>query len=436
MLQRSFDKVLVNYKKILGSGLGLAKPWVISAGNNSANIKLYIQQLNIPDYHKVMYQNNISSSYHIAGYGQSFEEALTRVMGETIERYSFMSVYHLLKHKLVTNSFSKLKENNLVLPLDFINLGSYTDPFFSHISEDSSTDWMLLKNLIDNKNMYIPFSLIGSKKEIKANIVPAMSTGTATHMSQEKALINALTESYQLHAFMEMWFTNKPLNQISWERYVSKNFLTVFNKTFLKNNSYDIIVLENSFQDTEFKNFVVILKNKRGRFPYCAVGIQGGLNYEYALLRAMMEAAAIFVNLQEFYLFRYEEINKINLEDVKKSYNLDDTFLFWGNYNNIKEKEEKLSKIMSGKIIPFKGNEKINANEELTLLLQIACKKLKYLYAIDITPPEIQKYGYETIRVIAPELLPMCFPAFPYINHEIFIKNGVYQENVFPHPLP
>lgn len=64
----------------------------------------------------------------------------------------------------------------------------------------------------------------------------------------------------------------------------------------------------------------------------------------------------------------------------------------------------------------------------------VKLNELSYLFILDITPSELKKYGYSTIRIIAPELLPMCFPVLPYINHPNFPQGG--DDELFPHPLP
>ena len=79
-------------------------------------------------------------------------------------------------------------------------------------------------------------------------------------------------------------------------------------------------------------------------------------------------------------------------------------------------------------------NEKVDSNQELMELLRIVQRNLKYFFVLDITPPELNKYNYSTIRVIAPELLPMCFPALPYKMHPNYPKGESH--DFFPHPLP
>ena len=233
---------------------------------------------------------------------------------------------------------------------------------------------------------------------------------------------------------MNVWYGSKKLKRVKIEKNLSNAFDSIMDKTFLNKNKIEIVLLEDSFKNSKFKNFITILKSTKNEYPYCAVGIQGGLDYEYAILRSVMEAAAIYVNLQGFYIYEFEKINKLNLDKVSKSYNLDDNFLYWSNYSDIKEKEEKLNSIISNEYITIEKQKELTEDEELRELLSIARKELNYLFVLDITPFELKKNGFCTIRVIAPELLPMCFPALPYKKHPNFPKGG--KNEFFPHPLP
>ncbi len=433
MIINDLKRLKYNYRKLLGSGVSLANPFVVSASKNLADINLFVHQLSIPDYHKVMFNNQKSSSYHIAGYGQSCEETLTRVLGETIERYSFMSSYFLLKDDIILNTYNNLSSNNQILPLELINVVNENNQYFQALDKNTEIEWMLLENILLHEKVYVPFSMIGSK-QFTTSPIPAMSTGTATHITEKKAIINALTEIFQLDAFMNAWYGEVKLKKIDLQENFSDSFHHIIDKTFKNKREIEIIVLENNFRDTKFKNFITIIKSKNGKYPYCSVGIQGGVNYENAVLRSIMEATAIYINLQGFYIYEYDKISTIDLEYTSHSYNLDDTFLYWSNYNDLSLKVKKLDSLIAEEFVKLENLENISEEEELEELLRISKNELNYLFVLDITPRELKRYGYNTIRVIAPELLPMCFPALPYINHPNF-PQGVGND-LFPHPLP
>jgi hypothetical protein len=123
-------------------------------------------------------------------------------------------------------------------------------------------------------------------------------------------------------------------------------------------------------------------------------------------------------------------------ETLTRANNLDDTFLYWSNYNDYEEKNKILDTLVSDETEEFKISEVKTTKEEFVALFTQLKSKLNYLSFIDITPIEVEKYGYKAVRMVAPELIPMCFPSAPYENHPYFIKRGGIKNANFPHPLP
>lgn len=437
MIYGTFDKVLFNYRELSASGVGPINPFVIAGSNNSSDINLFIHQLSLPDYHKVMFKGASSPSYHISGYGQSLEESLTRALGETVERYSFATLHNLFQDKVVHESFQSLSKRAEVLPLELLNVYGDKDKRFKPVSADEEIDWIPLENYAQKGVLYYPYAAVSGWYNAKRLIIPSVSTGCATHLSYEKALSNALSESFQIHNFMTAWYGKKALAVLDYEEYVSSAFKKIIRKTFRNFKDFKIVVLDNSSTDFHFSSYVSIIFNTKKNFPFCAVGVQGGLDGEYALLRSIMEAAAIYVNLQSVYIYNFNRIDGLHLEDLSESYNLDDPFLFWGNYNDIEAKEKMLSSFISPtEKVRFSACKPLSDREECKALLEAASKRLKYFSVMEITPPEFARYGYKTVKVLTPELVPMMLPALPYINHPAFIKNGGINGNSLPHPLP
>jgi thiazole/oxazole-forming peptide maturase SagD family component len=437
MIQKNIEKVLSNYHFLLGSGVSLARPTILYGGNNLSKINLKIQQLNMADYHKVMYKTNASASYHIAGYGQSYEETLTRVMGETIERFSFMQLHHLFSDEVVIEgTYNDLKNKYKMLDKKFFSIVKDKLELFCNFSESAVYKWIELTNYSDNSKILYPLFLIAGNKNDEKLIMPTMSTGTAVHVTYEEALINAISEALQIDCFMKFWYGKLSLPQVEWRSSVSYGFMKTFKTVFPNEEDFEIIVLDCSLRIKHFYNYITIIKNKKNKPPFLAMGIQGGCNSEYALLRSMMEAASIYVNCQEMYIYKAEYINSLFLDMVKQSYNLDDTFLYWGNYNDLNEKNILLSELIS---LEKKEmiNEKVDSKkEELFYLLDILKKRTNIFSFLEITPPEFLKYGYKCVRLIAPELLPMCLPAASHLNNDFFINRGGIKNDGFPHPLP
>lgn len=436
--QSQFKKIMENYRALLGSGASFATPFILMSNGSCPGINLHVLQTGLPNYHKVMFGIQGKMIHHIAGYGQSYEEALTRAMGETVERFAFNSSYHLYKDRLVKASYKELAGRANIVPLSYINTTNGQHPLFPPMQEDDEHEWLEVENLIDGKPLYYPYSLIGALPCTAPPIPrPAMSTGTATHISYERALINALSEAFQIDAFMQAWYGGASLAQLDWEALVSPAFKKNFDNAFTDKRDFSIIVLDNSIEGTPFKNYIAIFKNNQGNFPYCSVGLQGGLDSEGSLWRAILESAAIYINLKEVTLYRYDEIDALVEADVRQSScNLDDTFLYWANFNEQDKKTAFLNRFISEKHVNFSASPKRSVEEELSLLLNMAKSRLKYLSFLDITPPELEKFGYKTVKMLAPELIPMSLPSLFYDNHPHFISKGANTHGTLPHPLP
>jgi len=430
------QKLLYNYKKLSGNNIGFFKNFMYSGAFNAASINMHSNQLTLPDYHKVMFNRTGEMQYHISGYGQSQEETFSRVLGETVERFAFMSLYHLYSDKLVFETYNNLlNKNEDVLPLDYVNTLKDNHLRFKHIQPDDKTYWLKLYNYITNKDVYYPFAVIGSGNKTEVQNYTAMSTGTAVHISYEQALSNAITEALQLHNFMSAWYLKEKLPVLDWEPYVSDSFRKIYKETFGACKDFRLIVLDNSINDKIF-SYITIIKNTKGDFPFCTVGIQGGVNSEYTLLRSMLEAAAICLYMQFIYIYQYETFHKLTLEKVMADCNLDDNVFYWANYNETERKEQVLNDLISSEKTQLRTNGSIDAKEELMILLKHIKGSLKYFSALEITPPEVFRYGYKAVRVLTPELVPMCFPAAPYVNHKYFKAKGGIKNGDFPHPLP
>ena len=442
MIYNNYERLKYNIQELLSSGIGFAHPFIKSGAENYSGIKMFIQQISLPNYHNVMFNSlsNESISYHISGYGASNKEAITRTMGEAVERYSFMSSYHLVKRDIKIASYKGLIENGYkALPLKFLNITPINNGYFTNVEETDELEWIKLFNYKEHESIYVPIQLICSDRTGKKIGIPAMSTGTATHVNYENALLNAMIEAFQIDCFMKAWYLDKPLKQIEWKDYVSVEFMNLYDSIFNFMTDTDIKILYNPMEGTEFNNFITIISNKSLGFPLYAVGVQGGINSEYAMWRSIMEAASIYINLECFYVFMDKEIDNVDYNKCKNSLNLDDTFYFWANRNDIDKKVNYMNSLISDEKIEFNKISKISKiakKDELKEMFRVAQKCLNYTMFLDITPPELYEYGYKTVRFIAPELLSMNLPAVPYINHPCFSTIGGIKGDVFPHPLP
>ncbi|WP_210360308.1 hypothetical protein [Borreliella garinii] len=71
--------------------------------------------------------------YYISSYGRSYEEAITRLQGETIERYSLLMSKTLFQEDFILSSRRALLNTSKykVMPLEYGNILLYLDRNFN-----------------------------------------------------------------------------------------------------------------------------------------------------------------------------------------------------------------------------------------------------------------------------------------------------------------
>ncbi len=118
----SFNNILENFKSLAGNQSGILEATCMPVVNFNSDVSLKSITGNMPDYHKQVFNKDVSMQYHIMGYGSHYEEALIKYTGESIERYSSIMGPTLLKDKIVYESYKKLSKNNKVMPLKYIDV--------------------------------------------------------------------------------------------------------------------------------------------------------------------------------------------------------------------------------------------------------------------------------------------------------------------------
>lgn len=442
-------KIKKDIKKFFSSSCGIADPYIDFLPDFGQGPSMQITQSFFPPVEKSLFNNSISINYHISGYGVSDNESVIRLLGETIERYSFVTSKCTLFHDFIEGSYQDLKKQyDLVLPLKYLNvismesikkMQSYGIPaIFGFYKDTDIIEWIPMNSLLDNKSkVYIPKDMICPDYISRYQ---AMSTGTATHGSYYKALSNAIVEYLQIHTFMKFWYARRKAETVI----LSDSFLQkILDSTIYQRfNDFDILVLDITDTSINFPTFLAIIINKNKKsFPLCSFGIQSGYDVEEAIFRAIMESSAIYNALPFMYLSNPRDFD-LKLEDLGKSMNLDDNFFTWSTINEVEKKLAYIDSIRNKKEISLSvlldkyNNMKNYGVEEMIDVIkrisQFACFR-------NISHIDAEKSGYYTMRVLIPECLPMCIPSYPFDNHPVLkdiISRSGGSDEYFPHPLP
>lgn len=208
---------------------------------------LYSSTCVLPNYHKILIGETFNIEYHISGYGRSYEEAITRLQGETIERYSLLMSKTLFQEDFIFSSRRNLLNTSKykVLPLEYRNVFSNLDRNcnlpYSKVYESDEIYWILLPSLIYSNKKILGYLRYGFYGYFHQNFkMPTFSTGTAVHRTVEVALSNAIIEVIQLHCYISNWYVKSKRPVIDWR---SNKFLRKSISDLELESNFDLIVL-------------------------------------------------------------------------------------------------------------------------------------------------------------------------------------------------
>lgn len=446
----SYNKVLKEFNDVAGTQTGIINSTVVPLVNYEGEPTLKSMTGTMPDYHKQILKGGQSIQYHIIGYGSHYEEAFIKYIGESIERYSTLVGGELVKDKLVYGSYNKISKEGKTMPVKYMNV--FTKEQIVKIKEmrlilcdkqvtdDDVIAWIKCPSLFNTEeDIYVPAQMlfIGYENNTlrgEHRYIPAFSTGTASHKSLNKALLNALIEYIQIDAFMINWYTKRKCKKVNIDDERVKEIIR--HHELDENCEYEIIPMELTLPDLDLPSFAVYLRRKDNKAPYMLLGIQGDMDPVHGIVRGIMEAVPIAQSTFYNAIFHREAIEEVMSPDAK-FIDLDKNVLFYAMPYKQDEKNKLLDDLIDGEInlSEIKSYKDYNVDMQIKHLIKELSKVSEYAVYMDLTPPEAREKGWYVMRVLVPEILEMCIPDFPFANHPRMIKYGGVK-NEYPHPMP
>lgn len=424
---------------------------IISAPAKAYNddIQLISVSGQMPNYHKDLFEGPVNVNYHLTGYGLYQEEATIRLVGEAIERYSLMIGHYGHRNRVKFETYNDIQKEGNVIPWEYLQTFSDQDyDKFQHstykkirrLQKDDVVGWISCPSLIyPGENLWMPLQMLfvgyGLNKE--KNEVPfttAFSTGTASHVSQEKALINAICEFVQIDALMVNWYTKRKSDTVVVDDLTLINQISQLRD---KNNGFEVRIQDlRILEEIDLHVFGCSVINKKNERPLIVYGAQGELDPLKGAYRSIMEATAI--SFLGFYGPLYSPAEYFSSPNQNMYDDLDKNVSFYIHPTEAEIKRALVDNLMSGKkkfLSSYKNFSTGNNTNDLLRLVSGLKKISKYAVYLDITPPEVISQGWSVMRVFIPELCTMCMPGIPYSNHPRLNQFGGVS-NEFPHPLP
>lgn len=440
---------LRRYHHLGGNQAGILPGYLVPVVDVPGEPLMRAMTATMPAYHRIIMDDpRMEMQYHLAGYGLYNEEALVKLMGESVERYAAMAAIRLVDGEFRYATRRQMAAEGRCLPLEYLGildaeqqarLGGRLHRYCDRPpTEDDVIAWVHCPSLVrPGEHVWVPAQLfflgfVTSPEHGDLLFTPSFSTGTAAHVSLESALRNALIEAVQIDAFILNWYTDTPAPEV------------VVDDPDLQ-RQYELMGLgpDSEYQprisyltrpELPMPTLGVFLERKAEALPQLSFGVQGDGDPKYALLRGTLESAAILSLGIHTAIFDtttvYAGVNTSPYLD------LDTNVMYYASPQDAERKREVVDQRFQGSVklseIPRLGT---GDDDVLPELIRMVAGVSEWACYLDITPPELADTEWKVMRVLIPELLSMCLPGLPAKAHPRMKQYGGVT-NELPHPLP
>jgi thiazole/oxazole-forming peptide maturase SagD family component len=384
-------------------------------------------------------------AHHIGGGGVTREEPILKSVAEAVERYSSilsaLQVSECQNRTASANSFSMSAVFDL-RQLDWFTSKQLLEPGFpfKKVNESSPLCWVRLFEVSTKEPILVPAQLVlvGYECDESVNeprMMPAVTTGTAVHTTVRAARLNALLELIQIDAVMGHWYSSSyPAYQFFIDDRlpaIRKLIHRHWSSTMPYPQFYCIPTLG-------FDQFVVIaaVVSDQGP-PYVGFGQGIDSDLERATYKALIEGVGVF-NLAKITQVEATGDNLVNRSSSAlgtaqvRFDNLDKNVLYYSERGNAERALKIFDRSGQKSVTEIIGDRTINDAG----FLDHRFNELDIrVYEQQMKIPECSQLGLHGARFWSPDLLPLCIPEYPYINHARHMAYGGFYNNG-PHPYP
>ena len=385
------------------------------------------------------------------GISDNFEEALSKVIGELLERYP-LTIYR--RRNLIRASMQSLaRAGKRFLNIhDLTGFSDWQQELLPERKFDETSDfhWVEGVELLSGKPALIPAQLVywnydTRQEPAEPHLREQNTNGAAGHFTYEESILAAIYENIQRDAFLIHWLNNIPPSRIdpnNIDHPAIRRLLDEYKRYGLE------VVLLNTTLDLGVPSCIAVLIDVSGRGPRIALG--GGCDPDFgsALLRSVTEVWSIHHWLrlrgetETFTLAEpYQPFRDNGLGQWQRC-------LLWADDNMFPHFEPFLRGPLQAfqDAVPKFSSSFASPKEELDAVLRVfrALGREYKVYAYEAKHEILSTLGYHSVRVVIPGLVPIYMRegnaplAAPRLR-ETPIKKGHQSAREFiswPHPFP
>ncbi len=436
-------QIIINY--LYGAGI-IASPKIIFESIFNDEPKIHCLHL-LPSSLENLTDGISDLSYSGLGVSQDIDEALSKAVGELLERHS-LTVYR--NTELLRTSVSDLKNRNL----HFLN-PSLTATFSEaqkqkfpnrRFNDQSAFRWADGKSLMTGGRALIPAQMVFWNYYLapdEPHIQQSTTNGSGGMFTLEEAILSGLYELIQRDAFLVYWLNSIVPRRIRKELLQNLEFRELLRNIERYNIEVEILDITS---DLGVPVFMAVLRDSNEYGPAVTVAAGCGLSPEAAAMRSVTEAIGV-----RYWQRRQMELPCPALPDSYEPFSLPighlDRIRLWAN----PKMKNKIDFFLSGPMVSIEechSRLKIPAdpNDELKKLTELFRGKGKEyeIFYYEAKHPTLKTLGYHSVSVSVPALIPLYL-------HETFAPLGAkrireacrnlgYESpstiNSLPHPFP
>ncbi len=391
------------------------------------------------------------------GTSHIFEEALSKGIGEFLERYALMEY----QDDMLLRASSKTLENTKrkFLPLD--SIGGFTEEQKKHfpefqISEDAPVVWVEGKELTSNTSALIPAQLVfwnycRHRYGFEPVLRHSNTNGAAGGFTREMAAVSGLRELLQRDAFLMHWLTKSVPQRIVPDTVTNSAFAKLLEE--VRSLNIDVHFLKVTVDhETPTCTCVLVSNESTGKRPKVSLGGGCSSTYEDAMWDALREAVATHRWLRDkaenseqllFDAEAYQPFIDSSIDQAKR-------LRVWAmpqmfpHFNWILTGEGKnLSHLRR------EDMQRVDDTRELQRLVEFFKRKGSgyEIYMYDATTPVLESVGFASVKMIVPQLINLYLDEIyaPLAAERLTLlkpglapgANRVFSDfYTFPHPFP
>ncbi len=393
------------------------------------------------------------------GRTSSLEKSRAVALFEAMERHGGFAPR--AKKTIIFESYNKLKSEgrevldvcDLILNQDSLtNGGIYKNDKF-HFSYDEPYHWVYGYNLINQKTLLLPESVVYYGMTLKSEryrreiIAYEVSNGCSVGATLTESVYGGILEVVERDAFLTAWYTDRSICRLVLDDvFMSQRerFQMEFEKFKNFYSDFRVDIYEISCETRIPVVLMTLTRKKIGvqKMNFmCAAAADADL--VEAMRKAMHEISSIFVGLQKRFRDEYDQVVK-KAENMRLIQSMDDHSLVWGYYKNLEKinfpDQVSESIKVSRRICANKRFKSLN--EAFKVVLEDLKRNGRDVIFVNQTSPEMQLMKIYCSKILIPGLLPMTFGAKnarisrKRIDEIEKMEKRHLRTNFIPHPFP